>query len=223
VCAGLAVSLAATLPFVSGLRGYFLSDDFGLVQLFSRQPAWHVLSLFTRSWVEGIYGYAADELRPTVALSYQLDSLWGAASPLAYHATNVVLHVLSALVVLAVARSAARLTLAAAAFAAGVFAVWPIHAETVAWISGRADSVPGLLYLSAFLAYAAWRRAGAGALYAACLGLAVLALYSKQSAITLTASFLAYDLLVAGAPGHRGASPRGACEPGYAPTRRSWR
>ena len=75
----LAVCLAATLPFIPALGDYFTGDDFGLVQLFAGKPPLHVFSLFTSAWTEGIFGIVPDELRPTVALSYQLDALWGEA------------------------------------------------------------------------------------------------------------------------------------------------
>jgi hypothetical protein len=41
------VCLASSLPFLSILPGYFLSDDFGVVQLLAQKPPLHVLSLFT--------------------------------------------------------------------------------------------------------------------------------------------------------------------------------
>lgn len=193
----LVVGLAAILPFLSTLHAYFIGDDFGLIQLFSGKPPLHVLTLFTSSWTERIYGeLSADELRPLVALSYQLDALWGAASPIAYHVTNIVLHLLNTLLVFTIGRTVAGLRLPAATFAGLVFAVLPAHAETVAWISGRADSIPTLFYLASFLAYATWRQRNSNGLYAASVGLFFLALFSKQSAITMVATLVLYDVLV---------------------------
>lgn len=207
--AALGVAVAAVVPYLSGLDGYFLSDDFGLVQLFAKQPTFHVLSLFTRAWTEGIYGITPDELRPTLALSYQVDSLWGAANPLGYHLTNLALHLLSSLLVFAIARSVADLPLPAATFAGAMFAVLPVHPETVAWISGRADSIPTLFYLAAFLGFALWRRSGRRLAYAAALAALLLGLFSKQSAITLPVLLVLYDLLVERRPiGHAWAGLR---------------
>jgi hypothetical protein len=192
----LAVGAAAVLPYLSTLGGYFLGDDFGLIQLLSPKPPFHFLTLFAAPWTETLYGGPADELRPLLALSYQLDARWGAAWPAGYHVTSVALHALNALLVAALARGAARLSLPAAAFAGALFAVLPIHAETVAWISGRADSVPTLFYLSSLLAYAWWRRTGAARLYWCSLGVFFLAVFSKQSAITMVATLVLFDLLV---------------------------
>lgn len=190
------VCLAAILPYLATLRGYFLGDDFGYVQLFARKPPLHFLSLFTASWAENIWGMTIDEIRPFPALVYQLDALWNAASPLAFHVTNILVHLLTTLAVFALARTVARLPLRSATVAAVLFAVLPIHAETVAWITGRVDSLPTLFYLGALLAYARWRRTAAGGWYGASVGLAFVALFCKQSALTILATLAFYDLLV---------------------------
>jgi hypothetical protein len=191
-----AVSLLAVIPYLSTLHSYFLGDDFGLVALYSQKDWAHFGQLFWMSWTEDIYGQTLDELRPTVAFSYWLDSIFGPGSPLPYHVDNVVLHVLTALLVLGTARLAAGATWPGAAFAAVLFALLPAHAETVSWISGRADSIAALFYLGAFLAYVAWQRVGGWLLYGLSLASFFLALYSKQSAITMIATLAAYDMLV---------------------------
>lgn len=196
--ATLVVCAAAVLPYVSTLGSYFIGDDFGLIQLLSQKPPLHFLTLFASPWTETIYGERADELRPLLALSYQFDSLWGSASPFGYHVTSIVLHALNALLVLTIARVVGRLTLPASVFTGTVFAVLPIHAETVAWISGRADSMPTLFYLSSFLAYAMWRRTSAAWLYWSSVAVFFLALFSKQSMITMVATLVLFDALAEG-------------------------
>ena len=197
----LAVGLAASLPFLSAVRAYFIGDDFGLVWLLSNKPTFHVFTLFHRAWTESIYGIVPDELRPTLALSYQVDSLLGPGNPVGYHLGNIAQHVACALLVYAIGARVVGLPRLGATFAAALFAVLPIQPDTVAWISGRADSLPALFYLAAFLAFALWRRSArtttGGWRYLALSSLALfLALFTKQSAITLIATLLAYDLLV---------------------------
>jgi hypothetical protein len=191
----LAVILAATLPFLSSLHSYFMGDDHGLVWLFSNKPPLHFLTLFANPWTESVYGIRADELRPTLALSYQFDSIWGLGRPLGYHVSSIAFHVASALLVFAVTRLVVRLSLLGASFAGVLFAVLPVQAESVVWISGRADSIPGMFYLASFLGYALWRGGRGRLLFGASLAALFLALFSKQSAITMPATFLAYDLL----------------------------
>ena len=194
--AALVVGVAAVVPFLSTLSGYFLCDDFGLIWLFSQKPPLHFLSLFTNPWTETIYGYRTDELRPFVELSYQVDAVWGAAFPTAYHISNILFHALNALLVLAIGRRVVGLSLPASCLAGVIFAVMPVHVETVAWISGRADSMPTLFYLASFLFYAIWREKRTGWLYWASIGLFFCALFSKQSAITMLGTLVLYDGLI---------------------------
>jgi hypothetical protein len=190
------VCLAATLTYVSTLNNYFLADDFGVVQLLSQKPPLYFPKWFITSWMDNIWGFTPDEIRPFPAVSFQLTSLWGAGSPLAHHIFNIALHVLNTLLVFTIARRVAALTLPAATFAGMLFAVLPVHAETVAWITGRVDSIPALFCLSSFLVYARWRRTGAGWLYGASIVMLFFALFSKQTAVTMLATLVLYDLLV---------------------------
>jgi hypothetical protein len=194
--AALAVSLVAAVPYLSTLRDYFTGDDFGYVQLYAKANfPLDFLSLFWGDWTYGMWGYYPDELRPTIALSYWLDSRWGAGSPMAYHVSNIVIHVLNSLLVLGIGR-AAGLSLLAATFAGALFAGLAVHAESVAWISARADSIPALMYLLTVLAYALWRQSGTRWLYGVSLAAFFLALFSKQSAITMVGTLVLYDVFV---------------------------
>jgi hypothetical protein len=211
------VALAAVLPLLSTLNSYFIADDFGLIQLFSAKPPLHFLTLFTSSWVEGIYGANADELRPLVGLSYQIDSLWGPANPFGYHVGSIALHTANALLVLVLAHRLVGLSWLASTYAGAAFAVLPVHAEVGAWISGRADSIPALFYLGTLLAFGLWRKRaerkvatsgpvvrpgrtdGTGRdilLFLTAIGLFIAALFSKQSGITMAATLVAYDVLI---------------------------
>jgi hypothetical protein len=216
------VGAAAILPLLSTLNAYFIADDFGLIQLFHAKPPLHFLTLFTSPWTEMIYGSLADELRPLVELSYQVDSMWGPGNPFGYHLGSIALHTANALLVLAGARRLAHLSWPAATFAGMAFALMPVQAEVGAWISGRADSIPAAFYLGSLLAFGLWRQSGAqsrerplsvGAqggdsglpsrelfgsvpFLVISIGLFFLALFSKQSAITMLGTLVAYDVLV---------------------------
>src|SRR5918994_1238494 len=127
-----AVALAAVVPYLRTIPDYFVQDDFGGMQLLAAKP-WHTFPLwFTMPWMEFIWGYTPDEIRPFTALSYQLTALWGASAPEGHHVLNIVVHAANSLLVLAIARSAGGLTLAAGTIAAVVFALLPVGAESVA-------------------------------------------------------------------------------------------
>lgn len=192
----LAAAAAAILPFLPSVNDYFLSDDFGLIWLFSRKDAAHFLTLFTSPWTEFIYGYRADELRPTVGFSYWLDAQFGAADPRPYHLDSILLHAADSLLVLTLARRLLRLPWTAAAAGGVGFALMAVHVETVVWISGRADSIPALFMLLTLLGYGEWRSTGRRAWYAVSVAACGLALFSKQSAVVLPVLLACYDLLL---------------------------
>jgi hypothetical protein len=175
---------------------YFLGDDFGLIHHLHDLPFDRFLTYFVSDWTEGIYGTVLDELRPFLAFSYWVDArLFGSVNVGGYHATNVILHVLNALLVLAIARSVAPREPMFAVMAGSFFALMPSHAEPIAWISGRVDSIASLFYLGAFLCFVRFRLAQRGGwLFAAWL-LFVGGLFAKQSVVTLPVLLVAFDLL----------------------------
>jgi len=193
----LAVCLAASLPYVSSSGNYFVNDDFGVVQLLSQKPRFYFPRWFVTSWMDDIWGATQDEIRPFPAVTYQLAALWGATSTLANHVTNIAFHAANALLVLAIARTVAGVSFTASTYAALVFAVLPLHAESVVWITGRVDTIPALFFLASFLAYAQWRRAGATStrLYLISIVLFFCALFSKQNTIVMVATLFLYDLV----------------------------
>lgn len=190
------VAAAAALAYATTAGEYFVRDDFGVVQLLASKPAGHFPHWFTSSWMEGIWGYVPDEIRPFPALSYQLTALGGAGSPVAHHLLNIAFHAANGALVFALGRRIAGLSWRTAAWAAVVFVLLPVGAESVAWITGRVDSLPAFFYFATLLAYARWRRTHTAAWYGAALLLFFVALFSKQNAITMVATLGAFDLLL---------------------------
>ena len=194
------VALAAILPYLSTLGDYFVRDDFGVVQLLAQKPWSYFPRWFTTPWMDDIWGYTPDEIRPFPAVTYQLTALGGIVSPLLHHVLNVVMHAINAWLVMAIARRAAGLSVAAAAFAGIVFALLPVHTESVAWITGRVDSMPALFYLATFLVYVAFRQRPRASTYVWSLVLFFIALFTKQNTITMVATLAAYDVIVGRRP-----------------------
>jgi hypothetical protein len=192
------ICAAAIVPYLSTVDDYFVRDDFGVVQLLAQKPWSYFPRWFYTSWMDQIWGFTPDEVRPFPAVSYQLTALGGAASPVLHHLFNIAVHAVNGLLVFWIARSAASLRAPMAAFAAVVFVVLPVHTESVAWITGRVDSLPALFYLASFLAYARWRGSGSArsSLYVASLALFFAALFTKQNTITMVGTIGAYDVLV---------------------------
>jgi hypothetical protein len=191
-----AVVAAACVPYLPTIRDYFTQDDFGVVQLLVRRPWTTFPRWFVMPWMEDIWSYTPDELRPFVAFTYQLTGKWCPARPELHHLFNVAMHAGNSLLVMAIARRVIFLSPAGAAVAGLVFALLPGQAESVAWITGRVDSMPAFFYFATFLAYALWRQHRGWRLYAAALALFFIALFSKQNTITMLVTLAAYDWIV---------------------------
>jgi hypothetical protein len=191
------IAAAAILPYAATAGDYFIQDDFGVVGLLSQKPWWYFPRWFVGTWMDDIWGYTPDEVRPFPAATYQIAAIWGAASPWANHLINIGFHAVNAWLVYGIARAAAGLGVAASAAAAVLFAVLPMQAESVAWVTGRVDSMPACFYLAAFLLFVYWRDRGSRVAYAGAVACCFVALFSKQNAITLPAALVAYDVLFA--------------------------
>ena len=194
----LLVVLAAVLPYLPTLDDYFVQDDFGVVGLLSGKPADYFPRWFVSTWMDDIWGYTPDEIRPFPAVTYQLAAWWGAGSPVANHVINVGFHTVNALLVFGIAETAARLARGPATFAALVFALLPMQTESVAWVTGRVDSMPACFYLASFLLYARWREHSRASVYIWSVAVYFVALFTKQNAVTLPAAIVLYDVFVAG-------------------------
>lgn len=87
---------------------------------------------------------------PLVHTSYWIEyQLWG-LDPAGYHLTNVMLHGLNACLVFLIVR---QLAIPGAIWPALIFALHPVHVESVAWITERKNVLSGFFYLLAMLVF----------------------------------------------------------------------
>jgi len=186
--AAIVVVAAAVAMYAPTIHDYFIQDDFGVVSLFSQRSIAMFPRWFVAPWTEDIWGYVPDEIRPFPAASYVIASWFGAAAPEPNHVMNIAIHALNGLLVMWIAESAAGLGVLAAGAAGLVFVLLPIQAESVAWITGRVDSLPACFYFAAFLLYVRDKYWWSVALFFA-------ALFSKQNTITFAPAIVAFDLI----------------------------
>jgi len=198
--AAAAIVVAACALYAPAIDDYFVQDDFGVVSLFSQRSLAYIPRWFVTPWTEDIWGYVPDELRPFPAASYVIASWFGASAPEPNHVMNIALHAINGLLVMWIAESAAGLSLLPASAAGVLFVLLPIQAESVAWITGRVDSLPTLFYFASFLLYVqAARRLRRGRLQPAYLWSVILffaALFSKQNTITMVPALVLFDWMV---------------------------
>ena len=124
---------------------------------------------------------------PLVYTTFWLEhKLWGFA-PTGYHIVNVLLHLVNTLLVWHLLR---RLAVPGAWVVAAVFAVHPLHVESVAWIIERKDVLSGLFYLAAVLAWMRFVEQPSRGRYVCSLALYAAGLLSKSIVITLPVALL---------------------------------
>jgi tetratricopeptide (TPR) repeat protein len=129
---------------------------------------------------------------PLTWLSLELDHQLYGLRPWGYHLTNLLLHTASALVLFLALR---RMTGAVgrSAMVAALFAVHPLHVESVAWVSERKDTLSGLFWMVTLLAYAWYaERPGVGR-YLLVLAAFALGLLAKPMLVTLPCVLLLLD------------------------------
>ena len=83
-----------------------------------------------------------------------------------------------------------RLAVPGAYLAAAIFALHPVHVESVAWITEQKNTLSAVFYLGAMLVYLRFDQTRKTSLYCGALGLFVLGLLSKTVTATLPAALL---------------------------------
>lgn len=193
------LALVAIAPYLNTLLNAFVYDDD--TQVLSNpylQNLHHLHAIFaTTVWsyvgTQGVTNY----YRPMMTLGYLLCyKLFG---PLAYgfHLCNVALHagIVCLLFFLTLRMSGSR-TLAF--IAASLFAVHPVHTESVAWIAAVTDLELTFFYLATFWFFLTMARPGGERSNWARAGMVVsfgLALLSKEQALTLPVLAMIYEHL----------------------------
>jgi protein O-mannosyl-transferase len=172
-----AATLVAYLP---ALHGGFIWDDAGHVT----RPDLRSLHGLARIWFE--MG-ATQQYYPFLHTAFWVEHrLWGDA-PLGYHLLNVLLHATGACLLGAALR---RLAVPGAWLAAFLFALHPVAVESVAWIAEQKNTLSGVLYFGAALAYLRFDDQRRGPPYLLATALFVLALLTKTVTATLPAALL---------------------------------
>ncbi len=140
-----------------------------------------LVEIFSSDYWAGASGADKSLYRPVTILSYALErALTGIPSSPVSHGVNLGLHILAA-VLLGVAAVRTGFSRSAGMVAALLFAVHPIHTESVAGVVGRAEILSALFAFLTIWAFAGRTRK---AVWLAALFL-FLALGSKESAIAL--------------------------------------
>lgn len=153
-------------------------------------------------------GYTSNTYRPMLHLLFMASYFAFGFKPWGWHLVNIIVHAINALLVFGVASRLLRPSgeetpsgvraeapsLLAPFFAALLFALHPVNAEPVAWVSAVTELTFTLFFLLSFYLYMKSREDGRPGLYIISLAFFIPALLSKETAIVLPAIVIAYDL-----------------------------
>jgi len=129
---------------------------------------------------------------PVTWLSHMLDIELFGANPGKHHLTSLLLHALNAvLLFLLLFRMTGALW--RSAFTAALFALHPLHVESVAWIAERKDVLSTLFWLLTTGAWLAYVKSSKAIPYALMLAFFALGLMAKPMLVTLPFTLLLLD------------------------------
>jgi len=191
-----ALLACATLPYLNILfNGFVHDDDFQLVRNPYVRSFRHLKEIFTTNVWSFLGPAVSNYYRPMMTLGYLITYKIFGLRPYGFHLVSLMLHALVVCLVFALTQ---RLTGDRVwAFVAGAwFALHPIHSEPVAWIAAVTDLELTFFYLITFGLFLAPARPGggrSGRLVAVMGGAFLLALLSKEQAMTLPVLATVYE------------------------------
>jgi len=136
-------------------------------------------------------GYAAN-WHPLTWLSHMLDVELYGLNPMGHHWTNLQIHIINVVLLFLFLRWMTG-TIWRSAFVSALFAVHPMHVESVAWISERKDVLCAFFWILSMWGYVRYVRRPNIARYLLLLILFTLGLMSKPMIVTLPFTLLLLD------------------------------
>lgn len=185
--------LLTVIVYLPAIRGGFIWDDEHYI--YGNAPLRSLTGLYDIWFVKN----AIPQYYPLVHTTFWLEyRLWG-LNPTGYHVVNVLLHAAAAVFLRSLLQ---RMGVPGGTLAAFVFALHPVHVESVAWITERKNVLSAVFYLLAFRSY--WQLvlqqqaspkparylASSVCWYALACGFFLAALWSKTVTCSLPAAIL---------------------------------
>ncbi len=198
---GVAETLAcaiAFLAYVPTLGFPFVYDDEPQI---IQNPAIHAWRYFphyftSHAWAELYPNVSGNYYRPLFLLWLRLNHAMFGLNPEGWHLTTVLCHVAATYMVFVLVRRLAASPWIAFS-AATLFALHPVHIESVAWVSGVTDPLMAIFLIGGFLAYLRFHEGKRWVWMALALLLFALGLLEKETAAVLGPLVFVYAWLYA--------------------------
>lgn len=188
--APLAVILFTALLYIPALQNGF--TDFDDNFYVTRNP---LLADFSLHGVKVIFtSFYYSNYHPLTIFTYLLEYKWFGLNPMPYHLVNVLLHLFNTWLVFKLAEQLSS-NKTVAVIVCALFAIHPMHVESVAWISELKDMLYTCFFLLSTIYYLHYTGNGRPTRqYLAAIAFFILSLLSKSAAVTLPVLLIAIDV-----------------------------
>lgn len=187
ICVVLVVLTVAVFGQVVGF-GFTLWDD----NVYVTQNPFIQLDLNPQSVKWAFGALCCSNWHPLTWLSLMSDFQVHGLDSRVFHATNLALHIANVLLLYALLCVVTGRRWPAAAVAA-LFAIHPLHVESVAWVAERKDVLSTFFWLLTTIAYVKYARSPSVTRYALVFGLYALGLMAKPMLVTLPITLMLLD------------------------------
>ena len=175
---------------------YWNAGNLGFVNIDDPQYVYENAEVERGLTLEGVHWafttFHASNWHPLTWLSHMADVQIFGVAPGPPHVVNVLLHLVASLLLFAFLHRASRQPWRSAAVAV-LFAVHPLHVESVAWISERKDVLSAVFWMATCLAYVEYARRPNGPRYALVVLGCAAGLLAKSMGVTLPFVLLLLD------------------------------
>lgn len=203
----LLISLFSFLAYANSLGGEFVFDDTEQIVENQSVRSWDNLAkaFTTHVWqfrerpgalnVPAPLPYYRPLFTVMLTIEYHLFGLWGQG----WHLISLLLHISCSIGVFFVIRHMSGQNILAL-FTSLLFAVHPVHAESVSWISGMTDPLFGVFFLASFYFYLRARVSNGDGpadrrLLVLSLVMFALSMLAKETALSLVILIFAYEFI----------------------------
>lgn len=197
---GLLMRLAYLLGFVAFVRTMlfaFVFDDQLQIVMNPWITAWRFMPLWFSNHLWRFYQDTGRYYRPVFQVYLRVNEQVFGFIPAWWHLSTIAMHLVTVWLVYLVGKKVLNNGIAAAVGAL-LFAVHPIHIESVAWIAGVTEPLAAALLVWSFLAYLYFRDSGPTRNWWLALSVFAyaLAVFAKETSIIFPALVIVYELLM---------------------------
>ena len=175
------VVILTTITYFPSLKNNFVNwDDIIYIMnndMITAVSMKNIVKMFSSFWMGNYH--------PVTILSFAFDYHFVRMTPYGYHLHNFLLHIINSVLVAVFCYRLLNKNVLVSFIVAALFAVHPLHVESVAWVSERKDLLYTLWFLLSLIIYLYWlQKKTAGYLVLSILCF-IISLLAKAQAVTL--------------------------------------